>query len=95
MAHNFVKPTSLWTTPSASEIRARTELYFGSERPPGEVTEAEFTDFMDRKITPRFPGRPRPVPELNWSPHQGTVDYGRLSSSLHSQEAWRTCSDEG
>jgi hypothetical protein len=58
--------TSVWTVPaaaiepkvnrpSASEIWARTELYFGSERPGGEVTDAEFTDFMDREITPRFP----------------------------------------
>lgn len=41
--------------PAAREIWSRTELYFGSERPGGEVTDAEFTDFMDREITPRFP----------------------------------------
>jgi hypothetical protein len=41
--------------PFASEVWARTELYFGSERPGGEVTEAEFTEFADRIITPRFP----------------------------------------
>jgi hypothetical protein len=41
--------------PSASEIWVRTELYFGSDRPGGQVTDAEFTQFMDREITPRFP----------------------------------------
>lgn len=41
--------------PAPSEVWARTELYFGSERPSGEVTEAEFTEFVDRVITPRFP----------------------------------------
>jgi len=41
--------------PSASEILVRTELYFGSNRPGGEVTDAEFSNFMDREITPRFP----------------------------------------
>ena len=33
----------------------RTELYFGSSRPGGEVTEAEFKEFLDQCVTPRFP----------------------------------------
>jgi hypothetical protein len=33
----------------------RTELYFGTARPDGMVTEAEFRDFVDRHVTPRFP----------------------------------------
>lgn len=33
----------------------RTELYFGTARPDGVVTEAEFRDFVDRHVTPRFP----------------------------------------
>ena len=33
----------------------RTELYFGTARANGTVTEAEFRDFMDRQVTPRFP----------------------------------------
>ena len=41
--------------PAAQEIWARTELYFGSSKPGGEVTESEFTEFVDRFITPRFP----------------------------------------
>jgi hypothetical protein len=41
--------------PAAQEIWARTELYFGTARADGEVTEAEFVEFVDRYITPRFP----------------------------------------
>ena len=33
----------------------RTELYFGTAKPNGDVTEAEFRDFVDRQVTPRFP----------------------------------------
>jgi hypothetical protein len=38
------------------ELWRRTELYFGSEKPDGEaVTEAEFEQFIDDEVTPRFP----------------------------------------
>jgi hypothetical protein len=38
------------------EVWKRTELYFGSEQPDGEVvTEAEFQQFVDEEVTPRFP----------------------------------------
>jgi hypothetical protein len=41
---------------SAAEVWARTELYFGTSRPGlPEVTEAEFTNFVDTEVTPRFP----------------------------------------
>jgi hypothetical protein len=33
----------------------RTELYFGSARPDGVVTDEEFRMFLDTEITPRFP----------------------------------------
>jgi hypothetical protein len=33
----------------------RTELYFGTARPEGVVTEAEFHGFVDQHVTPRFP----------------------------------------
>jgi hypothetical protein len=33
----------------------RTELFFGSARPGGEVSEAEFQQFLDQCVTPRFP----------------------------------------
>ena len=34
----------------------RTELYFGSNKPDGTVvTEAQFQDFLNNEITPRFP----------------------------------------
>jgi hypothetical protein len=34
---------------------ARTELFFGSARPGGEVSVAEFQQFLDECVTPRFP----------------------------------------
>src|SRR5678816_3831484 len=37
--------------PSAQEIWARTELYFGTSKPDGEVSEMEFVEFVDRYIT--------------------------------------------
>jgi hypothetical protein len=41
---------------SASEVWRRTELYFGSAKPDGTaVTEAQFLQFVDEVITPRFP----------------------------------------
>jgi hypothetical protein len=41
--------------PSAGERFARTELFFGSSRPGGEVTDAEFQQFLDGVVKPRFP----------------------------------------
>jgi hypothetical protein len=34
---------------------ARTELFFGTDRPGGAVSEREFQAFTDAEITPRFP----------------------------------------
>src|SRR5262245_56105688 len=34
---------------------ARTELYFGTATSGGPVTDAQFQDFVDREVTPRFP----------------------------------------
>jgi hypothetical protein len=34
---------------------ARTELFFGTAKPDGVVSEADFQDFVDRQVTPRFP----------------------------------------
>jgi hypothetical protein len=34
---------------------ARTELFFGTAKPDGVVTDEEFMKFVDRVITPRFP----------------------------------------
>jgi hypothetical protein len=33
----------------------RSELYFGTARPDGVVSDGEFFEFLDRIITPRFP----------------------------------------
>ncbi|MFB9931218.1 DUF3574 domain-containing protein [Amycolatopsis halotolerans] len=38
-----------------SSLWKRTELYFGTSKPGGEVTEKEFADFSAKDITPRFP----------------------------------------
>jgi hypothetical protein len=39
-----------------AELFMRTELFFGSARPDGSaVTEAQFQQFLDQEITPRFP----------------------------------------
>lgn len=41
---------------AAAMIWQRTELYFGSSKPDGTVvTEAEFMQFIDTTVTPRFP----------------------------------------
>lgn len=37
------------------DLFARTELYFGRNRPGGVVSEQEFQDFLDRQVTPLFP----------------------------------------
>jgi hypothetical protein len=33
----------------------RTELFFGTVKPEGIVTEAEFLEFVDHEVAPRFP----------------------------------------
>jgi hypothetical protein len=40
---------------ATAEIMARTELYFGTSTPTGEVSDTEFTAFVDAYVTPRFP----------------------------------------
>src|SRR5262245_59931895 len=48
--------SSLGSRPRAAGERfARTELFFGSSRPEGEVTDAEFQQFLDGFVKPRFP----------------------------------------
>lgn len=42
--------------PGCDNAFARTELFFGSSKPDGSaVTDAEFGEFLDQVITPRFP----------------------------------------
>ena len=43
---------------SGSVDFVRSELYFGTQKPDGVVTDEEFFAFLDRVITPRFPGWP-------------------------------------
>ncbi len=40
---------------NGSVLFVRTELYFGTAREGGAVTDAEFKDFVDNHVTPRFP----------------------------------------
>ncbi len=40
---------------AAVEVWARTELYFGTNKPNGEVTDSEFRNFVDLEVTKRFP----------------------------------------
>jgi hypothetical protein len=52
------QPTSAnLTAPAAGrgDLWHRTELYFGRNRPGGEVSEEEFAHFVDVEVTKRFP----------------------------------------
>lgn len=51
------KAASIPKRPTTSpEVWARTELYFGTNRPNSSpITEAEFNGFLDREVTSRFP----------------------------------------
>jgi hypothetical protein len=40
---------------NGSVLFVRTELFFGTARQGGAVTDAEFKDFVDNDVTPRFP----------------------------------------
>jgi hypothetical protein len=42
-------------TVSQGNLFHRTELYFGRNRPGGEVSEAEFQHFLEVEVTKRFP----------------------------------------
>ena len=41
--------------PPIGERFARTELFFGTEKPGPDVTDAQFRAFVNRVVTPRFP----------------------------------------
>ncbi len=49
------KAAAVDTQASPGEVWKRTELYFGATKPGGEVSDAEFTAFSDKVITPAFP----------------------------------------
>jgi hypothetical protein len=43
-------------TAASAEVWARTELYFGTNKPDNtEVTDTQFQNFIDNEVTPRFP----------------------------------------
>lgn len=42
-------------TPGPGEVMARTELYFGTEKPGPDVSNRQFHTFLATQITPRIP----------------------------------------
>jgi hypothetical protein len=40
---------------SNAEVWVRTELYFGTNKPGGQVTDLQFLIFVDTQVTKRFP----------------------------------------
>ena len=51
-----VAPTFAATSaPPTGDRFVRTELFFGTERPGPDVTDAQFQSFVRRVVTPRFP----------------------------------------
>ena len=48
-------PTIASTNAPIGERFARTELFFGTEKPGPDVTNSQFKAFVDRVVTPRFP----------------------------------------
>lgn len=58
-AQSGVRPLMRRPIPAAalrgSTDFVRTELFFGTARPDGVVSDEEFFEFLDRVITPRFP----------------------------------------
>jgi hypothetical protein len=57
--HAQNRPTIQRRIPKAAQGGAlpfvRTELFFGTAKPTGVVTEEEFRSFVDAEVTPRFP----------------------------------------
>ncbi|MEZ4730002.1 MAG: DUF3574 domain-containing protein [Caldilineaceae bacterium] len=50
------EPAAASRAPYTGDLWRRTELYFGSQKPDGSaVTAAEFEEFVDEIVTPRFP----------------------------------------
>lgn len=70
-----------------AEEWARTELYFGLSRPDGtEIGAAEFADFVDREVTPRFPeGLSLLAADGQWRGGDGTIvkEESRVLMLLH------------
>ncbi|MFJ7158473.1 DUF3574 domain-containing protein [Streptomyces sp. NPDC101118] len=59
---------------------AETRLYFGTERPDGgpAVTDEQFMDFIDRKVTPAFPeGLTLHQGVGQWRDSTGTIERER------------------
>jgi Protein of unknown function (DUF3574) len=56
LAHAVGPAKHLLRCPAGGDLFARTELFFGLSRNAGpDITEAEFSAFLDSEVTPRFP----------------------------------------
>lgn len=56
--HHKFAPLSAWKKIDDFSLMAeflRTELYFGMNKPDGEISEEEFKEFLDKIITPELP----------------------------------------
>ncbi|BAZ39400.1 hypothetical protein NIES4101_53530 [Calothrix sp. NIES-4101] len=40
--------------PRTRQVNVRNELYFGMSKPGGEISEAEWQEFLNKNITPKF-----------------------------------------
>lgn len=54
-SHQQTPTTTLQAAASTGNLFHRTELYFGRNRPGGEVSEQQFQHFLEVEVTKRFP----------------------------------------
>ena len=54
-SHQQAPTTTLQAAASTGNLFHRTELYFGRNRPGGEVSEEQFQHFLQVEVTKRFP----------------------------------------
>jgi hypothetical protein len=52
---NLSNQYKLCKSNAGGKLSVKTELFFGLSKPNGVITDAEFQQFLDREITPRFP----------------------------------------
>jgi hypothetical protein len=54
-ATEYLLPTPAPQPGLVGDVWARTELYFGTNKPKGKVSDRDFENFVDSVVTPRFP----------------------------------------
>ncbi|MFF6782235.1 DUF3574 domain-containing protein [Streptomyces sp. NPDC012510] len=73
-------PASSMAAPARGTPYTETRLFFGTERPDGgpDVTDEQFTDFVDREVTPGFPdGLTVQEGRGQWRDASGTIQKER------------------